>query len=100
VPTKLATAPTTVATLVTSAHLSVDIRVIRKTRAKPAYTLEDPTGRSQQLTETVRIGAHKTFGRSFSYEVDPSYPKGAYELTVSAATSRGTSSATATLEIN
>jgi hypothetical protein len=78
----------------------VDIRVIRKTRAKPAYTLEDPTGRSQQLTETVRIGAHKTFGRSFSYEVDPSYPKGAYELTVSATTSRGTSSATATLEIN
>ena len=30
VPTKLATAPTTVATLVTSVHLNVAIRVIRK----------------------------------------------------------------------
>jgi uncharacterized protein YfaS (alpha-2-macroglobulin family) len=63
------------------------------------YTLEDPTGRSQTHTETVRIGAHKTFSRSFSYIVDPSYQKGLYELTVSATNSRGTSSATATLEI-
>jgi hypothetical protein len=63
------------------------------------YTLEDPAGRSQRLTETVRIGAHKTLSRSFCYEVDPSYPKGVYRLTVSATNSRGTSSATATLEI-
>jgi uncharacterized protein YfaS (alpha-2-macroglobulin family) len=62
-------------------------------------TLEDPTGRSQTHTETVRIGAHTTFSRSFSYIVDPSYPKGLYELTVSATNSRGTSIATATLEI-
>jgi uncharacterized protein YfaS (alpha-2-macroglobulin family) len=63
------------------------------------YTLEDPTGRFQTLSETVRIGAHKTFSRSFSYIVDPSYPKGVYELTVSATNSRGSSSAKATLEI-
>jgi uncharacterized protein YfaS (alpha-2-macroglobulin family) len=63
------------------------------------YTLEDPTGIYQTHTETVRIGAHKTFSRSFSYVVDPSYQKGLYELTVSATNSRGTSSATATLEI-
>ena len=63
------------------------------------YTLEDPTGRFQTLSETVRIGAHKTFSRSFSYVVDPSYPKGVYDLTVSAKNSRGTSSATAALEI-
>src|SRR5215212_3315718 len=63
------------------------------------YTLEDPTGRSQTLSETVRIGARKTFSRSFSYVVDPSYPKGVYDLTVSAKNSRGTSSATAALEI-
>jgi hypothetical protein len=63
------------------------------------YKLEDPTGRSQTLSETVRIGARKTFSRSFSYVVDPSYPKGVYDLTVSAKNSRGTSSATATLEI-
>jgi len=63
------------------------------------YTLEDPTGRFQTLSETVRIGAHKTFSRSFSYVVDPSYPKGVYELTVSATNSRGSSSAKATLEI-
>jgi uncharacterized protein YfaS (alpha-2-macroglobulin family) len=63
------------------------------------YTLEDPTGRFQTLSETVRIGAHKTFSRSFSYIVDPSYPKGDYELTVSATNSRGSSSAKATLEI-
>jgi uncharacterized protein YfaS (alpha-2-macroglobulin family) len=63
------------------------------------YTLEDPMGRSQTHTETARIGAHKTLSRSFSYIVDASYPKGVYELTVSATNSRGTSSATATLEI-
>jgi uncharacterized protein YfaS (alpha-2-macroglobulin family) len=63
------------------------------------YTLEDPTGRSQTYSETVRIGARKTFSRSFSYVVNESYPKGVYELTVSATNSRGTSSATATLEI-
>jgi uncharacterized protein YfaS (alpha-2-macroglobulin family) len=63
------------------------------------YTLEDPTGRFQTLSETVSIGAHKTFSRSFSYIVDPSYPKGVYELTVSATNSRGSSSAKATLEI-
>jgi uncharacterized protein YfaS (alpha-2-macroglobulin family) len=63
------------------------------------YTLEDPTGRFQTLSETVRIGAHKTFSRSFSYVVDPSYQKGVYELTVSATNSRGSSSAKATLEI-
>jgi uncharacterized protein YfaS (alpha-2-macroglobulin family) len=63
------------------------------------YTLEDPTGRFQTLSETVRIGAHKTFSRSFSYVVDPSYAKGVYELTVSATNSRGSSSAKATLEI-
>ena len=63
------------------------------------YTLEDPTGRFQTLSETVRVGAHKTFSRSFSYIVDPSYPKGVYELTVSATNSRGSSSAKATLEI-
>jgi uncharacterized protein YfaS (alpha-2-macroglobulin family) len=63
------------------------------------YTLEDPTGRFQTLSETVRVGAHKTFSRSFSYIVDPSYPKGDYELTVSATNSRGSSSAKATLEI-
>jgi len=63
------------------------------------YALVNPTGRSQTHTETVRIGAHKTFSRSFSYIVDPSYPKGVYELTVSATNGRGTSSATASLEI-
>jgi uncharacterized protein YfaS (alpha-2-macroglobulin family) len=63
------------------------------------YALEDPTGRSQTHTETVRIGAHNTLSRSFSYVVDPSYPKGVYELTASATNSRGTSRATATLEI-
>src|SRR5215204_3473110 len=63
------------------------------------YTLEDPTGRSQTYSETVRIGARKTFSRSFSYVVDPSYPKGVYDLTVSAKNTRGTSSATAALEI-
>ena len=63
------------------------------------YTLEDPTGRSQTHMETVRIGAHETFSRSFSYIVDANYPKGVYELTVSATNSKGTSSATATLEI-
>jgi uncharacterized protein YfaS (alpha-2-macroglobulin family) len=63
------------------------------------YTLEDPTGRSQTHTEAVRIGAHKMFSRSFSYTVDASYPKGVYDLTVSATNSWGTSSATATLQI-
>src|SRR5215212_38799 len=42
------------------------------------YTLEDPTEIYQTRTETVRIGAHKTFSRSFSYVVDPSYQKGVY----------------------
>jgi hypothetical protein len=46
------------------------------------YTLEDPTGRSQTYTESDRIGARKTFSRSFSYVVDASYPKGVYELPV------------------
>ena len=63
------------------------------------YTLEDPAGGSQTHSETVRIGAHKTFSRSFSYVVDPSYQKGVYALRVSATNARGTSSATASLEI-
>jgi hypothetical protein len=63
------------------------------------YTLKDPTGRSQTYSETVRIGARKSFSRSFSYVVDEAYAKGVYELTVSATNARGTSSATATLEI-
>jgi hypothetical protein len=42
VPTKLSTAPTAVATLVTSAHLNVVIRVIRKTRAKPLMMIQNP----------------------------------------------------------
>ena len=63
------------------------------------YTLEDTTGHSQTQTETVRIGAHKTLSRSFSYVVDPSIPKGVYHLTVSATNNGGTSSATASVEI-
>src|SRR5215203_3767446 len=52
VPTKLATAPTTVATLVTSVHLNVDIRMIKKTRAKPVMMIQNPylQQRSELLT--------------------------------------------------
>jgi hypothetical protein len=56
-------------------------------------------GTLTDLLGTVRIGARKTFSRTFSYVVDESYLKGVYELTVSATNSRGTSSTTATLEI-
>jgi hypothetical protein len=63
------------------------------------YTLKDPTGHSESLSETVRIGAHKTFSHSFSYVVDPRIPKGLYRLTVSARNLRGILSATASLAI-
>jgi uncharacterized protein YfaS (alpha-2-macroglobulin family) len=63
------------------------------------YTLEDTTGHSESVSETVRIGAHKTVSRSFSYVVDPSIAKGVYHLTVSATNNGGTSSATASLKI-
>lgn len=41
-PTKLATAPTTVATLVTSVRLNVDITVINATRANPVMMSQNP----------------------------------------------------------
>ena len=62
--------------------------------------LEDPQGRTIfTASERVRIAPHQTARRSFSYVVDPGYPKGVYELTVSATNAKGTSSATAELEI-
>jgi uncharacterized protein YfaS (alpha-2-macroglobulin family) len=78
---------------------SVTNNTARARSATITYTLEDTTGHSENLSETVRIGAHKTVSRSFSYVVVPSIPKGVYHLTVSATNNGGTSSATASVEI-
>jgi hypothetical protein len=57
VPTKLATAPTTVATLVTSLHLNVAIRVIKKTRAKPVMMIQNPyLSLSRSISSEVGAG--------------------------------------------
>lgn len=78
---------------------SVTNNTARTRSVSVTYTLEDPSGGYQVRSESVRLGAHRTLERSFSYVVDPSYQKGIYELTVSASTDKGTSSATAILEI-
>lgn len=89
---------TTVGDTVTVAS-SVTNNTARARSVSITYTLEDTTGHSESVSETVRIGAHKTVSRSFSYVVDPSIAKGVYHLTVSATNNGGTSSATASLEI-
>ena len=54
---QLATAPTTVATLVTSVHLNVAIRVIRKTRAKPVMMIQNPyLSLSRSISSDVGVG--------------------------------------------
>jgi hypothetical protein len=63
-------------------------------------TVRDPQGSSiYSDSDNVILAPHQRISRSFSYWVDESYPKGNYDLTVSATNARGTSSATANLEI-
>ena len=63
-------------------------------------TVRDPQGSSiYSDSKNVSLGPGQTISSSYSYVVDESYHKGNYEVTVSASNAKGTSSATATLEI-
>jgi hypothetical protein len=79
---------------------SVTNNTAKKRSALVSVTVRDPQGTSiYTSSETVSLGPGQTISRSYSYVVDESYQKGNYEVTVSATNAKGTSSATATLEI-
>ena len=79
---------------------SVTNNTAKKQSALVTVTVRDPQGSSIYTdSENVSLGPRKTISSSYSYVVDESYQKGNYEVTVSATNAKGTSSATATLEI-
>ena len=79
---------------------SVTNNTAKKRSALVTVTVWDPQGSSIYTdSENVSLGPGKTISSSYSYVVDESYQKGNYEVTVSATNAKGTSSATATLEI-
>ena len=79
---------------------SVTNNTAKKQSALVIVTVRDPQGSSIYTdSENVNLGPGKTISSSYSYVVDESYQKGNYEVTVSATNAKGTSSATATLEI-
>jgi uncharacterized protein YfaS (alpha-2-macroglobulin family) len=79
---------------------SVTNNTAKKQSALVTVTVRDPQGSSIYTdSENVSLGPGKTISSSYSYVVDESYQKGNYEVTVSATNAKGTSSATATLEI-
>jgi hypothetical protein len=79
---------------------SVTNNTAKKRSALVTVTVRDPQGTSiYTSSETVSLGPGETISSSYSYIVDESYQKGNYEVTVSAINAKGTSSATATLEI-
>ena len=79
---------------------SVTNNTSKKLSALVTVTVRDPQGSSIYTdSKNVSLGPGKTVSNSYSYVVDDSYQKGNYEVTVSATNAKGTSSATATLEI-
>jgi len=79
---------------------SVTNNTAKKRSALVTMTVRDPQGSTIYTdSENVSLGPGKTISSSYSYVVDESYQKGNYEVTVSATNAKGTSSATATLEI-
>jgi hypothetical protein len=79
---------------------SVTNNTAKKQSALVTVTVRDPQGRSiYSDSENVSFGAGETRASTYSYVVNESYQKGNYEVTVSATNAKGTSSATATLEI-
>jgi hypothetical protein len=79
---------------------SVTNNTAKKQSALVTVTVRDPQGSSiYSDSKNVSLGPRKTISNSYSYVVDESYQKGTYEVTVSATNVKGTSSATATLEI-
>ena len=79
---------------------SVTNNTAKKRSALVTVTVRDPQGSSIYTdSENVSLGPGKTISSSYSYVVNESYQKGNYEVTVSATNAKGTSSATATLEI-
>ena len=79
---------------------SVTNNTSKKQSALVTVTVRDPQGSSIYTdSKNVSLGPGKTVSNSYSYVVDDSYQKGNYEVTVSATNAKGTSSATATLEI-
>ena len=79
---------------------SVTNNTAKKRSALVTVTVWDPQGSSIYTdSENVSLGPGKTISSSYSYVVDESYQKGNYEVAFSATNAKGTSSATATLEI-
>ena len=79
---------------------SVTNKTAKKQSALVTVTVRDPQGSSIYTdSENVSLGPRKTISSSYSYVVDDSYQKGNYEVSISATNVKGTSSATATLEI-
>jgi hypothetical protein len=79
---------------------SVMNNTAKKQSALVTVTVRDPQGSSIYTdSENVSLGPRKTISSSYSYVVDESYLKGNYEVSISATNVKGTSSATATLEI-
>jgi uncharacterized protein YggE len=79
---------------------SVTNNTAKKQSALVTVTVRDPQGTSIYTdSENVSLGPRKTISSSYSYVVDESYLKGNYEVSISATNVKGTSSATATLEI-
>jgi uncharacterized protein YggE len=79
---------------------SVTNNTLKKRSALVSVTVRDPQGSSiYSDSKNVSLGPGETISSSYSYVVDESYQKGNYEVTVSATNAKGTSSATAALEI-
>jgi len=79
---------------------SVTNKTAKKRSALLSVTVRDPQGSLiYTSSENVSLGPGETISSSYSYVVDEGYQKGNYEVTVSATNAKGTSSATATLEI-
>ena len=79
---------------------SVTNNTAKKRSALVTVTVRDPQGTSiYSDSKNVSLRPGETRASAYSYVVDESYQKGNYEVTVSATNAKGTSSATATLEI-
>lgn len=78
---------------------SVTNNTSRTQPTEVAVTLTDPSGDTDTISHKVPIKAGETKSLTYTYTVDSSDEKGAYELTVAASNRNGTSSATAEITV-
>ena len=82
-----------------TARYSVTNNTAQRRRVAIKYTLQYPDGQTVTRSQKLTLAPGQTDADSFTYTVVSSFPRGTYDLTVSARDANGTSSATASITL-